>query len=102
MARFLCFAAHLGKDAGTKIALVKCGFATTDDGRDNAGKRLETTHSADGVWMLAGNITNFKRELCSGGKSVAADVHGRRARVGFLSVKGDDVALDALGAENYA
>ena len=73
-----------------------------DDRGDDAGKRLEAAHGADGVRMFAGDGADFERQLRGGSQRIAAHVHWRRAGVRFLAVKSDGMALHAFCAEHHA
>ncbi len=51
--------------------------------------------------MLAGDRPDLQCELGCGGESIAAHRHGGRSGMRFLAMKGDGVALDALGSQDH-
>ena len=92
------FGVHLGEDFGVEVAHVEGGFTAADDGGDDAGEGFDRAHGGYGVGVSEGDGADLEGEFGGGAEGVVAGAHGGGARVRFLPVEGDGVALDALGA----
>src|SRR6202166_5229570 len=94
----LSLAVHLRKHCGVEVALVKRSFTSPNNRGDDSRKRFQASHRADRIRMLARNVPYLQSQLRRCGQGIASLFHGRRARVRFLSVERDAVALASLCA----
>jgi len=100
VAGFLSFAEHLRENLRVEVALIEGGFAAAHHRSDDAGEGFHAAHGADGVGMLARDMADFEGEFGGGRQRVTTILHGCGAGMRFLTVEGDEVALDSLSAKH--